>query len=78
MLRKCYLYNYDFARNLRPDYQGGDRMLIGHKLAIAGGAVLVGRRRREEARIKPAHLGGGGCGQIPAGLVMNPDSQQAR
>jgi hypothetical protein len=81
VLRKCYLYNYDFAKNLRPDYQGADRMFIGHKLAVAAGPVLVGTGEgEEEARQKSGRVWGGGrlVGEYPLALVMNQDSQQAR
>ena len=63
VLRKRYLFNYDFAKNLRPDYQGSDRMFMGHKLAIAAGPVLVGiGEGEEEVRQKSGHIWGGrGC-----------------
>ena len=42
VLRKCYLYNYDFAHNLLPNYKGDNSMHLGHRLAIARGPILVG------------------------------------
>src|SRR5260370_42516777 len=41
-LRTCLLYNYDSARHVNPEYTGPERQLLGHALASAEGAVLVG------------------------------------
>ncbi|MFM7152391.1 MAG: flagellar basal body P-ring protein FlgI, partial [Gemmataceae bacterium] len=81
ILRKCYLYNYDFARNLRPDYQGGQNMLLGHKVAMAKGPVLVGMGDGEDAgKVKSGRIWAGArlLKDNPLVLVMNPDKQQAR
>lgn len=81
VLRKCYLYNYDFAKNLRPDYQGGNRMFIGHKLCVASGQVLVSHGDGDDAaQSKVGRIWGGGklAADFPLALVMNQDSQQAR
>src|SRR5262245_5477910 len=40
-LRKCYLFDYNFTKNLRPDYQGGQSLMRGAKRAIARGPILV-------------------------------------
>jgi hypothetical protein len=78
VLRKCYLYNYDFARNLRPDYQGPNNQFIGHKHVIAEGAVLVGDG--EESSVKQGRIWQGGrcLNDNPLVLAMKPDSQQGR
>src|SRR5438874_216648 len=48
-LRACQLYNYDSTRNLDPEYKGPDRLLRGHPIAKAEGAVLVGFGDGDEA-----------------------------
>jgi hypothetical protein len=57
VLRRCTLYNFDFARNLRPDYTGPRGVLRGHPAAIAEGPVqmLSGGRGSE---------GGGAAGKV--------------
>ncbi len=60
-LRECYLYNYDTAKNLMPDYSKPDRLLLGHKMAKAEGALLVGLGDGDEAsRLRQARIWGGG------------------
>jgi len=77
VLHKCYLYNFDFTRNLRPDYSGPQGLLLGHKRAEAQGAILVtdGEGGGRQGRIWQGAI----CkAEQPLSLVMNPDSQQAR
>jgi hypothetical protein len=77
-LNKCKLYNYDFARNLRPDYNGAENMLFGHPKGYAEGAVLVGVGDGDEsARVKQGRIWNGGKATLdhPLALVMNPDFQ---
>ena len=79
-LRRCYLFNYDFARNLRADYQGSQNMIIGHKIAQAEGAVLVSLGDGDEsARVKMGRIWGGAklLRDNPMALAMNNDSQRA-
>src|SRR5262249_23312305 len=40
-LHKCYLFDYNFAKNLSPEYQGGKNMMLGLKRAAAQGPILV-------------------------------------
>jgi flagellar basal body P-ring protein FlgI len=78
VLHKCRLYNYDFARNLRPDYNGGDGLLLGHARAVAEGSVLVGVGDGDEsARAKSGRIWSGGRVTVgyPLALVMNPNYQ---
>ena len=42
VLRFCKLFNYDFAKNLLPDYNGQKSMLRGHDFARGEGPLLVG------------------------------------
>src|SRR5262249_39018344 len=73
VLRKCYLYNYDFAKTLRPDYKGGQSLLKGHKRAIAQGPVLIAEGDGEESgRVKQGRIWGGAVttGDYPLALVM--------
>jgi hypothetical protein len=81
VLRKTYLFNFDFARNLNPDYKGANTMFQGHKLAIARGPVLVGTGDGEETlRVKSGRIWAGATllKDNPLALVMNPNKQQAR
>jgi len=82
LLQNCVLYNYDFAQNLLPDYQGNRGALRGHPIAKASGALLVGfgDRRTGDVSFRQGSLWGGGKVQIdlPLTLMMNPDQQLAR
>jgi hypothetical protein len=81
VLRKCFLRNYDFARNLKPDYNGPANVLPGNKVAVAEGPVLVGSGDGEESeRVKRGRIWQGGRCLVdyPLALVMKPDSQQGR
>jgi hypothetical protein len=81
-LKKCLLYNYDFARNLNPNYTGPANGLLGHPVAFAEGQVLVevGPGDGEAGHLKQGHIWGGGRSRIdqPFGLMMAPDQQFAR
>lgn len=81
-LQNCVLYNYDFAQNLLPDYQGNRGALRGHPIARASGALLVGfgDKRTGDVSLRQGSLWGGGKVQIdlPLTLMMNPDQQLAR
>ena len=79
-LKMCYLFNYDFARNLRGDYQGAQNMLLGHKLAVAEGPVLVSLNDGDEAaRVKVGRIWGGAklMRDNPLALAMNLNNQFA-
>ena len=79
-LRRCYLFNYDFARNLRADYQGSQNMILGHKLALAEGPVLVSLGDGDEgARLRQGRIWSGAklLRDNPVALAMNLDSQRA-
>jgi hypothetical protein len=82
-LRKCLLYNYDTARHLSPEYTGPNRQMIGHALAHAEGAVLVGVGTADgddSGRVKQGRIWAGGrCRKDnPFALLMNQDQQFAR
>ncbi|MFO0929309.1 MAG: flagellar basal body P-ring protein FlgI [Gemmataceae bacterium] len=79
-LRKCFLFNFDFAKNLRPDYQGGQNLLLGHKLAVAEGPILIPHADGDEAAlVKQGRIWSGAktLRDYPLALVMNGDSQRA-
>lgn len=82
VLQNCVLYNYDFAQNLLPDYQGNRGALRGHPIAKASGALLVGfgDQRTGDVSFRQGSLWGGGRVQIdlPLTLLLNPDQQFAR
>lgn len=83
-LKDCILYNYDFAKNLSPDYKGPKGTLRGHPVAHAEGALLVGFgdsvNNDDEGRVKSGRIWGGAKCQIdwPFTLVLNQDQQFAR
>jgi hypothetical protein len=80
VLRKCYLVDYAFARNLRPDYKGPQNLMQGHKVVVAEGPVLAGGGDGEDASVKQGRIWHGGrcMRDFPLALVMNSDSQQGR
>jgi hypothetical protein len=80
VLRRCVLYNYDFARNLSPAYANSNAALKGHAIAGAAGPLLVGFGGDEKARTKQAHIWGGGTVRVerPFHLVLNSNQQYAR
>ena len=79
-LRRCVLYNYDFARNLSSAYANSNATLRGHAVARAAGHLLVGFGGDESARTKQGHLWGGGTvvADRPLHLVLNSDQAYAR
>jgi hypothetical protein len=79
-LRRCVLYNYDFARNLSPAYANSDATLRGHAVARAEGNLLVGFGGDEASRTKQARVWGGGTVRIdrPLHLILNSDQAYAR
>jgi hypothetical protein len=78
-LRKCRLYNYDFAKHLNPQYTGSAGLLLGHPIAEAGGPVLVGLGGGEDS-LRQGRIWSGGRSKVdqPLTLVMNSDQQFAR
>jgi hypothetical protein len=79
-LRKCYLFNYDFTKNLVPTSAGGNRPVLGHPVAVAEGPLLVGFGDGDEAaRLRQARIWGGARCRVdrPFYLVLNSDKQYA-
>jgi len=79
-LRKCMLFNYDFAERLNPDPNGPHGMLRGHPIVEAEGTLLVGLGDGDESvRVKRGRIWGGGrCLTAQAfNLVMNANQQRA-
>lgn len=80
-LRECYLFNYDTAKNLLPDYRQPDRMIKGHKIAKASGPLLVGLGDGDESsRLKQARIWGGGrfLTDRPFYLLLDPKHARSR
>ncbi|MFZ9661030.1 MAG: hypothetical protein ACO29O_04055, partial [Chitinophagaceae bacterium] len=60
-LKECILYNYDFAKNLSPTYNGPKGTLRGHPVAKAEGPLLVGFGKAgedDEGRVKSGRIWG--------------------
>jgi hypothetical protein len=82
-LQRCQLYTYDFAQHLNPQYQGPQGMLLGHPVAAAEGAVLVGlgsAEADEASRVKQGRIWAGGRSRVeqPFTLLLVPNEQYAR
>jgi hypothetical protein len=81
VLRRCVLFNYDFTKNLNPDFAGPQSMLKGHPVGRAEGPLLVGLDDGDEAaRVRQGRIWGGGRTVIdaPLTLLLNQDQQFAR
>jgi len=79
-LQACMLYNYDTTKNLDPNFQGANRLLIGHGLARAEGPLLVGFGEGDEsARLKQGRIWGGARSNLDRAfqLVFNDGHQRA-
>jgi Flagellar P-ring protein len=79
-LQACTLYNYDTTKNLDPNFQGANRLLIGHGLARAEGPLLVGFGEGDEAaRLKQGRIWGGARSNIDRAfqLLFNEGYQRA-
>jgi hypothetical protein len=79
-LKECALYSYENTKHLDPNFQGADRLLLGHQLGKAEGAVVVGVGKGDDAsKLRQARIWGGGKSKIerPFYLVMNSDQQRA-
>lgn len=81
-LQLCNLHSYNSTHSLKPDYQGSDKLLLGHILARAKGPLLVGlgARSEDEGRLRKARIWQGGVSLIdtPYFLVLNNDQKFAR
>jgi hypothetical protein len=80
-LRRCLLYNYDFASHLSPGYSGPASLLMGHPLVGAEGAVLVGLGSGDDdGRLRQGRIWDGGwCkAENPLSVLMHTDQQYAR
>lgn len=81
VLRFCKLFNYDFAKNLLPDYNGQKSMLRGHDFARGEGPLLVGfNSGDDDIKQRSGRIWSGGkvMTDLPFTLMLNPDQQSAR
>jgi hypothetical protein len=79
-LQACRLYNYDSTKNLDPNFQGANKLLLGHVLARAEGPLLVGFGEGDEsARLKHGRIWGGARSEIDRAfqLLFNDGHQRA-
>jgi hypothetical protein len=80
-LQACVLRNYETTKNLNPDYQGGNRLLQGHVLAVGKGPLLVGfGNPNEKAELSKGRIWEGGSSLIerPFFLALKTDDKSAR
>src|SRR5262245_8091244 len=47
-LQPCFLRNYEMTKNIKPEYQGSNKLLPGHVFAHGSGPILVGMGANEE------------------------------
>lgn len=78
-LRRCSLFNYDYAANLNSQYEGSNATVRGHPIARAQGPLLVSFGG-EEKDLKRARIWEGGTCMIdrPFQVLMNAKHQSAR
>jgi len=81
VLLECPLFNYSSTQQLTPGSSRPNQALLGHPLAKAQGALLVGFGDGDEsAQVRQARIWGGGRAQVerPLMLSLNPNQQFAR
>src|SRR5688572_35472 len=80
-LQDCVLRNYDSSRNLNPEYGGSDKLLTGHILGKAKGALVAGLGESDEpAEMRRARIWAGGISLIdrPLYFVLKNDEKSSR
>jgi hypothetical protein len=80
-LQDCPLFNYEYAKNISPNYAGPDHALKGNTMAKASGPLLVGFGDGDEAaRVRRGRIWGGGHCTVerPFLLMLNADQQFGR
>ncbi len=78
-LKKCYLFNYDSRKNLSPTYSGPDGAILGHRVAVAEGPLLVGFGDGEETvRLRQGRIWGGARSLIARPFVLVLSGEDAR
>jgi Flagellar P-ring protein len=80
-LRQCTLFNYDYTKNISPNYAGSNVPLKGKAEAKCEGPVLVGLGDGDEAvRVKRGRIWSGArcIDATPLMLLLNTEYQQAR
>ncbi|MBM4071059.1 MAG: hypothetical protein FJ271_19235 [Planctomycetes bacterium] len=87
-LQTCMLRNYEMAKNINPEYQGGNKLLSGHIFAHGSGLILVGANAAsatseegvEGAEVRRGRIWSGATSHIdrPFFLVMTKEAKSAR
>jgi hypothetical protein len=80
-LHPCVLRNTETTKGINPDYDGGNRLLQGHILAVAKGPLLVGfGNPGESAALKEARIWEGGHSLIerPYYFGLKKDDKSAQ
>ncbi len=80
-LQFCTLRNHDSTKGLLPDYNGPDRAIAGHVLAVARGPVMLGLGEGATAgELKRGRVWRGCASQIelPFALVLRKDDKSVR
>lgn len=79
-LQECVLRNHDVTKNLNPNHDGANKLLMGHILARARGPLLVGFGADESAGLKRGRVWQG-CASLverPFYFVLKNDDKSAR
>lgn len=80
-LQTCLLRNYETTKNIKPQYDGSNKLLTGHVFAHGSGPILVGMGSSEEGpEVRRGRIWSGATSHIdrPFFLVMNNDQKFAK
>jgi hypothetical protein len=80
-LQPAVLRNYEMTKNLNPEYDGGNRLLQGHKFAVAKGPLVVGFGNPGDVQaLKLGHVWEGGVNleERPYHFELKKDDRSAK